>query len=101
MRLSLKTFGGWGAPLQSPPIQVDTASLSPEEAAQLERLVHEAFAEQESSGPAASSAASGGDLGGFTISCEDGAQMRQLKGRDSDPRPALEALRAFIVARAG
>jgi hypothetical protein len=97
MKLSLTTHGGWSAALRRPPLQIDTARLAPEEAAQVERLVEAASAER----PPPRAARSGADAQTYVITCEDAARTRELRGSDLDPHPAFEALRTFIAAHAG
>jgi hypothetical protein len=94
MRLTLATHGGQAAAinLRRPPRVVDTASLPPEAATELRRLVAAAAAE----GGDWTRPRSAPDAMSYTITVDDGDRSSVITGSDAAMAPAFDALLSWI-----
>jgi hypothetical protein len=95
MRISLAKHGGLAAGmlLGRPPQVLDSDSLSPDAAAELERLVAAAMA-----APVVESGRPGQarDAMSYTITIEDGGKQTVLRQSDTSMSPAFASLRAWL-----
>lgn len=102
MRIELVTEGGFAAmPGLARPVLLDAAGLSPEQSAELQRLVQAALAEKARQGPAKAKAAPIPDGRSYriTVQAEGEAGARKLiEAADPAVPPAFKALMEFARA---
>jgi hypothetical protein len=92
MRITLQTHGGIAAALHRKPVSIETDSLHADIARHLKTLVESAVA-----APAAAAQHARPDAMSYTLTIEDGANVRTLKQRDAELTPEFSNLLAQIA----
>ena len=97
MRIELATEGGFAAmPGLAKPVLLEAASLSPEQGAELQRLVQAALAEKASQAPTKARAAPVPDGRSYRITVEgEGSARKLIEAADPAVPPAFQALMEF------
>jgi hypothetical protein len=93
MKVTLAKHGGWQASLRRPPLVVDGASLTPEEADELARLV--AAAKAVANAPDKRSA-SAPEAMKYIVTVEHDGEPILLRQTDTNLTPAFAALMTWI-----